>query len=50
MIKRKPLELPPDVSQRLLAEMHSFHAAPNKADAIASDTLQRLRATTRGNF
>jgi hypothetical protein len=45
MIKRKPLDLPPGVGRRLIADMHAFYAEPdkNKADEIASGILHMLR-------
>jgi hypothetical protein len=43
--KRKPLDLPPSVGRRLIADMHAFYAEPdkNKADEIAAGILHLLR-------
>jgi hypothetical protein len=45
MIKRAPIELPPDVARRFLEDMRAFFAEKNgsKRDEIAARQLQVLR-------
>ena len=45
MIKRLPLEIPPEVSSRFLRDMEAFHAEPDghKRDEIAARQLPALR-------
>ena len=45
MIKRKPLELPPEVARRFFEDMRAFHREPNpiKRDEIAARQLHALR-------
>ena len=44
MIKRKPLELPPEVARRFFEDMRAFHREPNpiKRDEIAARQLHAL--------
>jgi hypothetical protein len=49
MIKRKPLELPPEVARRFFEDMRAFHREPNpiKRDEIAARQLHALRGYLR---
>jgi len=48
-IKRKPLELPPEVARRFFEDMPAFHCEPNpiKRDEIAARQLHALRGYLR---
>jgi hypothetical protein len=45
MIKRKPLELPPEIARRFFEDMRAFQREPNpiKRDEIAARQLYALR-------
>jgi hypothetical protein len=45
MIKRAPLDLPPEVARSFMADLRAFHAEPNsiKEDEIA---VRQVRAPT----
>jgi hypothetical protein len=44
MIKRKPLELPPEIARRFFEDMRAFQREPNpiKRDEIAAHQLEAL--------
>ena len=48
-IKRKPLELPPEVARRFFEDMRAFHRgrSPIKRDEIAARQLDALRGYHR---
>jgi hypothetical protein len=45
MIKRKPLDLPPEVAKAFMADMRAYHAEENaiKRDGIAARASWRLK-------
>jgi hypothetical protein len=49
MIKRKPLELPPEIARRFFEDMRAFQREPNpiKRDEIAARQLEALRGYLR---
>ena len=49
MIKRKPLELPPEVARRFFEDMRAFHRedSPIKRDEIAARQLHALSGYLR---
>ena len=49
MIKRKPLELPPEVARRFFEDMRAFHRerSPIKRDEIAARRLHALSGYLR---
>jgi hypothetical protein len=49
MIKRAPLELPPEIARRFFEDMRAYHRERNpiKADEIAARQLDALRGYLR---
>jgi hypothetical protein len=49
MVKRDPLELPPEIARRFFEDLRSFHRETNpiKADEIAGRQLHALRQHQR---
>jgi hypothetical protein len=49
MIKRAPIELPPEIARRFFEDLRLFHREKNpiKADEIAARQLQALRQYQR---